>query len=200
MSLGSTGCTLLIDENLYTFKNFEFNVLFAEVPLSPSEIGVQPILGPSQIGWRFSGDFSVVGSEREQYLLSFYIDPLPPDIWRIEDVMEVNSPVAPGIASVLTTFCAGANFVDGSACLPPGTPGTLFVFDDGIAPMRRNSVSFTPVNNIAIRNLITLEANGASADFEALNNTVYLLPEPGSWLLAAGGLAGLVALRKRRRT
>jgi hypothetical protein len=198
-SLGPGGCTLLNGGNTYIFKNFDFAVPSSSGtdPINAGQISVTPLSGPDMLGLNFaSPGFNVTGNEAVQYLISFYVDPLPPDIWRVETEMLAESPVAPGFAAITTDVCVGSNFISGT-CPTTVASGTVFhAGSQGQQLLTR--IDFTPTNNVGIRNLITLDANGAVSQIDGFQNRVVLLPEPGTWMMMAGGL-GLVALRIRQR-
>jgi hypothetical protein len=195
IALGPAGCSV----GHVVFLDFGFSVLAAgggAVPVSASDINVTPM----QIGEDYSlifssAGFSVSGSEFVTYFVAYTVDPHP--IITFADTLAALSPVFPGLVSITTNLCLSAPFA-GAVC--PGSPASVTVFDDGVNSQPSQSVAFPavpPVNVLGVRNEIVLQANGASADFSSLTNTVGLVPEPGTWLLA--GSAVVIALSVRRR-
>jgi hypothetical protein len=179
------------------FNDFTFSVLAlggGALPVAPSAVAVDP----AQIGENYrlnfsSAGFSVSGNEFVTYLLAYTVDPHP--ILTFTDFMEEDSPVSPGIASITTNLCLNAPFA-GAIC--PVSTASVTVFDNGITSQPVASVSLPPINVLGVRNQILLQANGASADFSSLTNTVGFVPEPEGWLLAGPALAGALLLCRRR--
>src|SRR5260370_20139301 len=100
-----------------------------------------------------------------------------------------------GVAKVTTGGCLGAAWTAGSTC-STGTTASVQVFDNNGVTQFNNSVTFTPVFILGIRNTIDLQALGGSASFDSFGNEG-VLPEPATWGCCAAGLA-LLAMRLRR--
>ena len=185
------GCTIANDVKV---MDFQFSVVGASgVPLTAAQILVTPVVGPfSRYGLNFSANFSVTGSEFETYDIRYIFDPT--DIRGLEDIMTAFSPVAPGLAQVDTFGCLGSGYAP--TC--PGTEVQLTVFHDGNTFVSLDQTPIFPLQNIlGIRNVIDLQANGASADFDSIENAIYL-PEPATWITVLAGSA-ILALRRRLR-
>ena len=186
------GCTIADSVKV---SDFEFDVVgFSGAPLDASEILVTPVIGPSaRYALNFSAAFSVTGSEFETYEIRYIFD--PNDIRSLEDVMTANSPVAPGLASVDTFGCLGSGYAPNC----PGPEVSLNVFHNGVMFVPVDQAAVVPPQVIlGIRNVIDLQANGASADFTSIENAVYLVPEPATWITVLAGSA-ILALRRRLR-
>jgi hypothetical protein len=193
LALPGEGCTISDDVSV---MDFDFEVIDVNgVPLTPDEIDVTPVFGRiNRYGLLLSSDrFSVTGDEFARYRIDYVFDPT--DIRSLEDVMGTLTPVAPGTATVDTFVCKGAPF--GPEC----TTETLqiTVFHRGTEFDLQDSTLIDPPQRIVgVRHVIDLQANGASADFRSLENAVFVVPEPATWMLMLGGSA-LLALRARRR-
>jgi hypothetical protein len=197
LSLGSTGCS--VDE--IGFSGFSFSLVSiggGAVPISPASITVTPSIAGVDRSLTFSSsDFSVVGSEFATYLIAYSIDPHP-IIRGVSDQLSTQTPTFPGLASITTDLCLGATFT-GPACGSPGVSASLNVFHNGTTAQLFDSVAFTPLALIGVRNTIDLQANGANADFDSFTNSAVFVPEPATSLLVISGLLGLCARRWRRR-
>jgi hypothetical protein len=193
ITLGAGGCTV----GQFTFSNFSFATISSAGgadPISPSAITVTPSPLGSNMALRFFSDsgFSVTGAEEIEYELAYIVDP-PPIIFRFADDLETLTPVAPGVVQITTEVCATVGVI-----CPPGTIVNVTVFHDGVNFKLSDSAVFPLSNFLEVVNRITLNANGASADFKALTNTSTFVPEPGTAIVAGAGLAALLAIRSRR--
>jgi hypothetical protein len=196
-ALGSTGCQV----GPVIVKDFAFAALSSgggAPVLTAADIAVQPVsTPPSVFSLQFSSNgFSVTGNQFVNYLLGYTWDPTA-DIRSLDDVLD-NLVTPPGLASLTTHACVGAAF-NGPNCST--FLATLTVFDDGVSPRLFDRVSFPPVAVVGIRNTIDLEANGASASFNAFANDVSL-PEPAPALPVAAALMliGIFVFANRRRS
>jgi hypothetical protein len=196
IALGLSGCSM----GHVVFYDFAFSVLGVgggASPVAPSAIAVDPAQISEDYRLKFSSaGFSVSGNEFITYLLAYTVDPHP--ILTFDDFMQVDSPVFPGIVSITTNLCVNAAFA-GSVC--PATAASLTVFDNGVTSHPVESGSFTsvpPINVLGVRNEILLQANGTSADFSSLTNTLGFAPEPAAWLLVGPALAAALMLCRRR--
>ena len=185
-ALGATGCNV----GPLTVRDFLFSVVSSgggATPVSDTNITVTTDIAGSTFGLIFaSPGFSVSGSEFVNYLIAFTWDPSG-DIRSASDILD------PGLTDILTDLCVGVAF-SGTSCA--GTPQTLHVFE-GVTNQLTDTVSFAPVAIVGVRNNISLQANGASASFNSIENTV-ALPEPAYSVWLAGGLMMLAARRRGR--
>jgi hypothetical protein len=189
-ALGSTGCTV----GPFTVKDFSFTVLSGSGSVTDSTILVTPTNSALTVwGLNFaSGGFSVTGSESVQYLLAYTWDPTD-DIQSLDDIMDPPFAVPLGFAKVTTDACLNAAF-SGPVCSTSTV--SISVFQDGVSPQLFAAVSFSPVPVLGIRNVIDLEAKGASAGFDSLTNEVAIVPEPST---ALTGLVMIILLAVRLR-
>jgi hypothetical protein len=189
ITLGATGC----QNGAFNVVNFSFSMISANVTILASDITVTPFSGPSSYGLDFtSPKFNLTGStDFAKYLLGYTWD--PGDLRSLEDIMNANSPVFPGFATITTDGCVGQAF-SGAVC---GTSiQTVTVTDNGMTATLTDSTGFSPpTGTLGIRNTIDLESNGASSEIAGFQNIVFV-PEP-STLVA--GLLAFVALACRRR-
>lgn len=196
--LGPAGCSVG-DE--VAFSGFSFAVVSAgggAIPIGASDIVITPTAADfaSSLTLASTG-FSVTGAEFATYQIGYTIDPHP-ILSGFDDVLDVSSPVFPGLASVTTDLCVGAAFT-GTSCVFPGVADAVQVFHNGIVAQLVDSTTFMPVAVLGVLNTIDLQANGASADFDSVTNTVTIVSEPGTWLLIGSGLFGLGLLRRSAR-
>jgi hypothetical protein len=193
MLLPSAGCTIADHVKV---MDFEFEVVDSMgVSLDPDDILVTPVTGMPdyRYGLNFSSSaFSVSGADFITFQIRYIFDPA--DIRSLEDVMRVASPVAPGLAQIDTFGCLGFGYTPGCA----GSEVHLVVSHNGITFIPVDQAAISPPQTIlGIRNVIDLQANGASADFDSIENAIYL-PEPATWVTVLAGSAVLV-LRRRFR-
>ena len=203
-----TPCTL----GSLSYYSFDFAKLSAAGTVTPNDILITPDIPTSSL--LFSGVSSttfnhvVPVGQREQYLLSYVIDP-PPII--AGDDLSLDPPTGPIFVSRWsctnqpfdTTPSAGS-----IAGTDPSTYATAYkCLNDGKAPYfvqasptttLNDSVTFTlPASYVFARMAIDLmpgEVRGLDA-IVAQSTTV---PEPGTLVPAAVALAGLLYFRKRR--
>ena len=188
-ALGATGCTI----GQLTANNFNFQILGSSggaVPVNDMQINVTPTFNTTGLLGKLnfaSSGFSVSVNGSVQYLIAYTLDPHD-DIQSMDDIMD--PPFATnGLANVTTLGCIGAAFV-GSTCST--STASVNVFDNNSVTQFNNSVTFTPVFILGIRNTIDLQALGGSASFDSFGNEG-VLPEPATWGCCAAGLALLAA-------
>jgi hypothetical protein len=186
----------------FTLKHFDFgpSPTHPESPLTAEDISVSFGITPGSLSLFFSSTgFVVTGDDAAGYILRYLIDPPPVIIRGFEEEMETFTPVAPGIASINTSLCVGGRLVGEDGC--ENLLG-LNVFHDGTENSQTQaSVGFSPTNILDVVHEISLEANGASADFRGLSNGVVVsdIPEPATLVLIGAGLAALSLFRRRPR-
>jgi hypothetical protein len=162
--------------------------------LTDTQITVTPGTNPGRPSLNFaSSGFNVAVNGSVQYLIAYTWDPSNP-IQSMDDFMDPPSAVL-GFAKVTTAGCLGAAWTAGPTC-STGTTASVQVFDNNGVTQFNNSVTFTPVFILGIRNTIDLQALGGSASFDSFGNEG-VLPEPATWGCCAAGLA-LLAMRLRR--
>jgi len=187
VALGAGGCGV----GPFTVKDFSYSVVSANVAISGSDIMVTPVFGPDSFALLFSStSWNISGSQFAHHLLAYTWD--PGSIRSLEDILNTSTPVAPGVAKITTDACRDAAFV-GNLCST--TVDSILVSHNGITPNLVAAVNYSPpIGTIGIRNLIELDANGASSQFDSFSNTVFV-PEPGSWLLVLVGLLWVAGRR-----
>jgi PEP-CTERM motif len=182
-ALGSSGC----DVGTLTVKDFSFSVISSgggATPIAATDITVTTEFGSNFFGLSFSSpDFSVTGTQFVNYLIAYTWDPTG-DMRGLGDVLD------PGSVNIVSDGCVGAAF-SGSSC--SATTVSVNVFE-GATSQLTDFVAFPPTGLVGIRNTISLNANGGSASFKAIENDVYV-PEPAAFLLFALGLIALAARR-----
>jgi hypothetical protein len=190
-ALPPAGCTI----GEYSAATFVFSVLSSgggAVPLTDTQITVAPGANTARPSLNFtSTGFSVTANGSVQYLIAYTWDPSNP-IQSMDDFMDPPSAVL-GFAKVTTVGCLGAAWT-GSTCST--STASVNVFDNNGVTQFNNSVSFSPVFILGIRNTIDLQALGGSASFDSFGDE-NVLPEPGTWGCCAAGLA-LLAMRLGR--
>lgn len=204
----TNGCTIGTAPT-FTFSNFAFSVLnVAGGPtvLTPSQIMVTPTYksaeGALELTFSSSG-FSVGGGQMVQYLISYTVDPPPPEVIRFDLSFATDPPVYPGIAQVNTNLCVYALF-NGTAC--NGTPANLTVFDNGMMSQFSDTTpNFSPVAILlGVQDSILLDGDAtASASFTSFENTSFIIgqvPEPATAVLCGLGVALLLLLMRQTRT
>jgi hypothetical protein len=195
IALGATGCSL----GHVVFFGFAFTVVASGggiVPASASDVTVTPVVIDEHYNLNFSSTrFTASGNEFVTYLLGYTVDPHP--IITFADELQVESPIFPGLVSVTTELCLNAPFTP--SCT--GNPAAAIVFDNGINAQLLDSVVFPPIppaNVLGVRNNISLQANGSSADFSSFTNSVGFVAEPSDKLLTGLGVLALFWCFRRR--
>jgi PEP-CTERM motif. len=192
-ALPPAGCTV----GQYSAATFVFTVLGSgggAVPVTDTQITVTPGSNTGRPSLNFaSSGFNVAVNGSVQYLIAYTWDPSNP-IQSMDDFMDPPSAVL-GFAKVTTVGCLGAAWTAGPTC-PTSNTASVNVFDNNGVTQFNNSVSFSPVFILGIRNTIDLQALGGSASFDSFGDE-NVLPEPGTWGFCAAGLA-LLAARLRR--
>jgi hypothetical protein len=188
--LGPTGCSIGDEVAFYAFAFADLGT----TPLAASDILVTPALVGQNPTLTFSSDgFSVTGDEAATYQISYNVDPHP-ILFGFALEMEAFTPVFPGVATIATSLCIAAPFTPACA----GTPGLVSVFHAGTTFDLFDSLGFgSAVADVGVRNIISLTANGASADFSSFSNTL-AVPEPAALWLLAVGIAGARLARRWR--
>ena len=194
--LDPAGCSIGSE---VAFSGFSFAVVFAgggAIPIAASDIVVTPTLAGLESSLTFaSSGFSVTGEAFATYHIGYTIDPHP-ILSGFSSALRADSPVFPGLVSITTDLCLGAAFT-GTSCVPAGVSDAVQVFHNGIVAQLTDSTAFMPLAVLGVLNTIDLQANGASADFDSLTNTVTIVPEPATWLLIGSGVLGSRLLRRR---
>jgi hypothetical protein len=188
IALGATGCQI----GSLQADNFSFTTISSTVTILAGDITVTPVVAGNMLELMFtSSKFNVSGTDSANYLLAYTID--PGDIRGMEDIMNANSPVFPGLASVTTLACKDAAFT-GAVC--PTSTASLMTSDDGVTANLFDSTTFTPsIGTVGIRNTLELDANGMSSEIGGFSN-VLITPEPATFV---SGFLAFVSLYTRRR-
>jgi hypothetical protein len=188
IALGATGCQI----GSVQADNFSFSTISSTVIILAGDITVTPVVAGNMLELMFtSSKFNISGTDAAKYLLAYTID--PGDIRGMEDIMNANSPVFPGFASVTTLACKDAAFT-GAVC--PTSTASLMTSDDGVTANLFDSTSFTPsIGTVGIRNTLELDANGMSSEIGGFSN-VLITPEPATFV---SGFLAFVWLYKRRQ-
>jgi hypothetical protein len=202
-------CTL----GALSFYSFDFGKLSAAGTVTPNDIMITPDLATTSLF--FSGatattfNHVVLAGQREQYLLSYIIDP-PPIV--AGDDLSLDPPTGPIFVSRWS--CANQPFDPSpSAGSIAGAPVSSYAtaykcLGDGSNPyflqvspttVLSQSVTFaTPASYVFSRMAIDLFP-GEISGLDAIVARTSTVPEPGTFVPAAIALAGLVFYRKRRR-
>jgi hypothetical protein len=168
-ALGATGCTI----GPQTVENFSFSASAGGIP--DTSITVTPTFGTGYYGVQFASTGFNIATGSVTYVIGFTWDSIP--------IVGMGDALDPGNVDILTDGCAGAPFV-GSSCA--GTPVSVHVD----ATQLTDTVFFSQVVTLGVSNTITLTGPG---DFNSIENDAYVIPEPGSFLLAAFGAAIIAA-------
>jgi hypothetical protein len=196
IALGPGGCVIAGDVNV---SGFSFSVLASDgaTRITAADIDVTPTLSAGgRFGLNFASDgFSVTGNESVTYELIYTFD--PSDIRSLDDVLYVDSPVAPGFVVIDTTACLGASF---SPLCPTVLAPPIQVSHDGVTFVAFDSTPIIPPQQVlGVRNVIHLNGGGTgSADFASFENRVEAVPEPGAAWLGGLGLALVLYLQRRQ--
>jgi hypothetical protein len=195
IALGATGC----QNGSFNVVDFNFSVISSTVVILASDVNVTPNSGPNSFGLNFtSAKFNIAFPDSAKYLLTYTWD--PGDLRSLEDIMNSNTPVAPGSATITTDTCPDAAFV-GATCVNPIQ--TITVSHDGITPNLIASTIYNPsVGTLGIRDTIFLDAStGGSSEITGFQNVAFV-PEPstlGIGLLSLGAVICRSRLNRRER-
>lgn len=188
-----------------TVKGFSYSFTSAgDVPVDipVSAILVEPYSSPQGPRLHFSSSLFSVGAGQKAILeLGYNIDPPPVIIRGFDEEMSAETPLPPGFVTIETWLCVGGTF-------PGCATGVLQLlqlahYGEGDQDNRlTDSIIFSPVYTLGVSHTITLDGGGVGggglADFAALENQVYAIPEPGTWLLLGCGLLSLALVRRQR--
>jgi len=166
---------------LLTFDNFDV-VVAGDFSVDLTDYLVQVIGG----GFRIAGPLSSLGGSGTM-LISYEVSALSP-------IIEAASLVAPGL-----TIGTGAQAWAAEALVGPGAVflGSLFAFDiEGVGTDPSDSIGFAPVSELSVTK--TLQVGGGSFASLSFVEQTFVVPEPMTVLLLAGGLAGLAFAGRRR--
>lgn len=187
----------------FTLKNFNWNSSEGDpfVRVRAEDVFVSPSYDGGSISVDYFSSFFSVGAGKRIYAtLDYTIDP-PPEI--LDDFtldLGVNSPVAPGFATVNAFLCAGDYFSNGCAS---GVTRFVEVTHRGGAGenILISRAQFPrPVSIIDVRMTILLDAGATgSSQINGFGQTTLVTPEPAAGGFAGAGLLVLFALAKRRK-
>jgi hypothetical protein len=177
-ALGAGGCQI----GSLNVVNFAYTPVSGDVTIPDTAITVTPDAAPGSLDLTFSSGLSspISGGDSAVYLLSYTWD--IGDIRSLEDILNSDPPVFPGLVRISTLDCEDAAFV-GSSCID--ATDTLVVSDNGNTHITPASVSFSPgVGLLGIRDTITLNGggagNGGSANYTSFENDLTITPEPST--------------------
>ena len=190
--LPPAGCTA----GVLNFSNFSFTLGphgGSAVLIGAADITVSPDVVGGQFGLDFtSSGFNVSGTGFATYIIRFTEDP-DGDIRSLDDVL--NDPVMiPGVGRVDSLGCLNAAF---SPTCPTSTV-SVSVFDDGIAPQLKNSITFPGVPVLGVQHTISLDAHGTGSVSINGFTSQSQIPEPSTCWLAVPPVLALILLRKSR--
>ena len=205
-TVSSFSCTL----DQFTFKEFVFAVTATSggpTAIGASSITVTPSVTSNPSGRLLSlafssAGFSVSAGQSITYEIRFNVDPQPDIIIEADDILNSNTPVAPGAADIITNLCVGGQWTGIiPSCSAPGVISTLNVFHHGTPTGNQltDSVTFAPVHLLGYDDYITLNGGaaggGGSSSITGITNSTLVTPEPASLGLCLTGVA-LLALRR----
>jgi hypothetical protein len=200
--LEGRGCSLGVEGNDFTYKDFKFSVV--EGTLLPTEVDVNPLVQSRTLNLGLSSPFFFVPSGgRLVVKFEYVLDPPPPILEDMSLSMDAQSPFAPGFATIDVDLCAGGEFSNQN-CDFEHRQFTLIHYGDGdLRNVLAGSVHFTPTNIVHVRTVITLDGGpagqGGSSQIDGFSYASTAIPEPAAVLLTGGGI-GLVLLLRRRRS
>ena len=172
------------DNGVFTFKNFVFNG--PQGGLNSDQIILNPVDVQGEVGFLFSGTFTVPPGQNATYVISYFIDP-PPIIH--EEQIDLD-PIM--FVSLQTDLCTMA-FTPNCSGSPLGT------LNASTTTSLTASTALGNLNALGVRNTLTLTGSTNGASSQGFDNITFIAPEPSSILLAASGLLGLLAFRSRAK-
>jgi hypothetical protein len=203
----TNGCTIGPPPT-FTFSNFSFSLVSSSgspTILTANDIDVTPMNSvPSELTLQFSSSgFNVGNGQTVEYVISYLVDPPPPEIIHFRSSLNIDPPPPIGLALVSTELCDNAEFV-GTVC-PSGLTDTLTVFQSGATSVLSDTADFSGVvAELGVINTITLNGGGAPSDpagFSSFTNTVITsVPEPANAFVGACGIGLIVFLARRVHT
>lgn len=201
----TNGCTIG-PEPTFTFSNFAFSATVLQgspTVLTAGQINVAPSNPASDsLDLVFSSSgFQVGTGQSVQYVISYNIDPPPPEILQFHS--DLDPPDTSGLAQVTTNLCVNGFFL-GGVC-PTGVTDTLHVFISASGDVLSDAVKFSgTISKLGVVDTITLRGGSAPADpasFSSFGNDTFTsVPEPASGFVAAWGLALTAFLARRVKT
>jgi hypothetical protein len=190
----TNGCTIG-PQPTFTFSNFAFAATVLQgspAVLTAGEINVAPSNPASNsLNLVFSSSgFQVGTGQSVQYVISYNIDPPPPEI--LHFAADIDPAPTSGLAQVTTDLCVNG-FFTGGVC-PTGLTDTLNVFISASGDVLTDSVNFSgTIAKLGVVDTITLRGGSAPSDpasFSSFGNDTFTsVPEPVSGFVAAWGLA-----------
>lgn len=208
IELGATGCTIGPSPT-FTYSDFQFSAIGSGSTVTADQIGVTPLGtlpgGALSLGTAFaSSGFSVVSGQTAEYIISYLVDPPPPEIIRFDS--DFGDPATGSAFTEITT----------SLCIDLNCPrtGTLSIFENlpgpgGPSTKLSDSLGISPFTVVLhVSNDIVLDASkGGTASITGFAQRAFIddtipAPEPVSGGLIAAGLLCLGLSRtgaKRRK-
>lgn len=205
------------------FRVITGNDVGATAPIAPKNTEVM-VTAPSKIGDALSfssNKFEVAAGQKLTFIFEYTIDPPPSVIPGYETEIFAETPVFPGYANYRTELCVGGFFGGSKGCIDvlTGEEKSLdalesFYYTKSTKQVKtKSSIIFPqPTFTVDVRNILELYGGplgGAidpdtgkkvvgSSQISGVKNTVpATVPEPMGLMLAGGGLAALLVLRRQ---
>jgi hypothetical protein len=171
------------DNGVFTFKNFLYTPPMGG--LNANQVILNPIDVPGEVGFLFTGTFTVPPGMNAVYVLSYFIDP-PPIIHGEQIDLD---PIM--FVSLQTDLCTTA--------FPCGGGNSLGSLKASSTTSLMASTALANTNALGVQNTLTLTGATNGATSQGFDNITFIAPEPSGILLAASGLLGLLAFRSRAK-
>ena len=191
----------------FTFSDFAFSAMVtggAPTLLDANGITVTPTnTTANSLALAFSSSgFSVDAGQSVQYVISYLVDPPPPEIIHFNLALTPDPPTPAGLAQVSTQLCVGAAFANDSC---PSTTESLIVYTNGTLSVLNDTVDFSgTVATLGVMDTITLNGGSSPSDPASFlsyeDTTITDLPEPASGLLGMIGVTLILLLVRCMRT
>lgn len=208
----ASGFTCEVDSAVFSNFNFFLQNSGGGDVLAEGDITVSPLIEPSIVGLRFSGDFQATGGPNGMgpaegiriNAYRFFFDVTKPGSIFTDIGSRLNDPFrfAPNPFKFGDIFASNYAANDAALALVHDTDADLTEFD----ALNSERLSVTADNMIQLAAGASAEGTVAPVGFVSLGSADYLyqyrvletaVPEPRAWLLSVLGLAGLAVYRRR---